>query len=98
MKYFIVEGILKAADKINDDIMKEHMAYTGKAMEAGIILTSGLKADMSGGIFVMKAEALESIEAYLSKEPFKVYGIQEYKTTEFEAHYFNPSPSEWFNK
>lgn len=98
MKYFIVEGVLKAADKINDDIMKEHMAYSGKAMEAGMILTSGLKADMSGGLFVMKAEALENIEAYLSKEPFKVSGIQDYTIIEFQPHYFNPSPDEWFTK
>ncbi len=33
MKYFIVEGILKDSDKINEDIMKEHMAYTQKAMD-----------------------------------------------------------------
>ena len=33
MKYFIVEGILKNTEKMNDEIMKEHMAYTGKAME-----------------------------------------------------------------
>lgn len=98
MKYFIIEGLLKASDKINDDIMKEHMSYTGRAMEAGMILTSGLKADMSGGLFVMKAEALKDIEGYLSNEPFKVYGIQDYKITEFEPHYVNSSPSEWFNK
>lgn len=98
MKYFIVEGILQDSDKINDSIMKEHMAYTQRAMEAGMILTSGLKSDMSGGIFVMKAESLDKIEAYLSNEPFKVYGIQNYKTIEFEPHYFNESPSEWFNK
>ena len=42
MKYFIVEGILKDSDKINEDIMKEHMAYTQKAMDEGIILVSGL--------------------------------------------------------
>lgn len=98
MKYFIVEGILQDADRINDKIMKDHMAYTQRAMDAGMILISGLKSDMSGGIFVMKAESLEKIEAYLSNEPFKVYGIQNYKTTEFEPHYFNQSPSEWFNK
>lgn len=98
MKYFIIEGFLNVADMINDDIMKEHMAYTGRAMECGMILTSGLKADMSGGLFVMKAKALKDIEAYLSAEPFNVHGIQEYKVTEFEPHYFNPTPSEWFNK
>ncbi|EDT79159.1 hypothetical protein JJB46_06590 [Clostridium perfringens] len=96
MKYFIVEGILKDSDKINEDIMKEHMAYTQKAMDEGMILVSGLKSDMSGGIFVIKAESVEKLEAYLSKEPFKLYGIQDYKFVEFNAHYFNSSPSEWF--
>ena len=96
MKYFIVEGILKDSDKINEDIMKEHMAYTEKAMDEGIILVSGLKSDMSGGIFVIKSESVEKLESYLSKEPFKLYGIQDYKFVEFNAHYFNPSPSEWF--
>ncbi|MBI6020184.1 hypothetical protein H8J79_05050 [Clostridium perfringens] len=96
MKYFIVEGILKDSDKINEDIMKEHMAYTQKAMDEGMILVSGLKSDMSGGIFVIKSESVEKLEAYLSKEPFKLYGIQAYKFVEFDAHYFNPSPNEWF--
>ena len=40
MKYFIVEGILKDSDKINEDIMKKHMAYTQKAMDEGMISPS----------------------------------------------------------
>ncbi|WP_368260008.1 YciI family protein, partial [Clostridium paraputrificum] len=71
MKYFIVEGMLKDSSLINDDIMKKHMAYTQKAMDKGLILMSGLKDDMSGGIFVMKAESIEEVEGYLSEEPFK---------------------------
>lgn len=30
MKYFIVEGIIKNAELMNDNIMKEHMAYSKK--------------------------------------------------------------------
>lgn len=85
MKYFIVEGILKDSDKINEDIMKKHMAYTQKAMDEGMILVSGLKSDMSGGIFVIKSESVEKLESYLSKEPFKLYGIQDYKFVEFNT-------------
>ena len=55
MKYFVVEGILKNPQLINDEIMKEHIAYTNKAMNDGLILMSGLKEDMSGGIFVIKS-------------------------------------------
>lgn len=98
MKYFIVEGMLKNSEKIDENIMKEHMAYTQKAMDEGMILMSGLKSDMSGGIFVIKAESIEKLETYLSNEPFKLYGIQDYKFTEFDTHYFNQSPTEWFNK
>lgn len=54
MKYFMVEGTLKDAHLINDTIMRAHMAYTQMAMDKGLILFSGLKEDMSGGIFVMK--------------------------------------------
>lgn len=98
MKYFIVEGILKNIDKMNDNIMKEHMAYTQKAMDVGLILMSGLKKDMSGGIFIMKSESVEKVEEYLHNEPFNKYGIQDYKITDFEPHYFNESPKAWFEK
>ena len=95
MKYFIVEGILKNTEKMNDEIMKEHMAYTSKAMESGLILISGLKEDMSGGIFFMKSESQEQIEDYLSNEPFKKYNIQEYKVTSFQPHYVNEDLKEF---
>lgn len=96
MKYFMVEGTLKYPNKINDNIMKEHMTYTQKAMDNGLILMSGLKSDMTGGLFIIKSENIEKVHNYLNNEPFKNYGIQDYKVTEFDAHYFNESPSEWF--
>lgn len=95
MKYFIIEGFIKDATKMNETIMEEHKKYTGKAMENGMTFMSGLKADMSGGIFIMKAESLEVIEHYLNNEPFKVNGIQDYKVAEFTAHYLNSS-NDWF--
>lgn len=96
MKYFMVEGTLKNPNKIDDNIMKEHMAYTQKAMDEGLILMSGLKSDMSGGLFIMKSESIETLTDYISNEPFKTYDIQDYKIVEFDPHYFNQSPSEWF--
>jgi len=97
MKYFIVEGIIKNADLADENTMENHMAYSQKAMDEGLILMSGLKANMSGGVFIMKAESIEKIEDYLSSEPLKISGVQDYKLMEFSPHYFNQSPSEWFN-
>ena len=98
MKYFIIEGTLKNQELMDDNILKEHMAYTQKAMDKGLILMSGLKADMSGGTFIMKEESLEKVEDYLASEPFKVHGLQDYRVIEFTPHYFNESPSNWFSK
>lgn len=97
MKYFVVEGTIKDPSKMNDNILKEHMAYTQKAMDEGLILMSTLKADMSGGLFIIKSKSLETLEEYLVAEPFKVAGIQDYKAIEFSsAHYLNQSFMEWF--
>ncbi|CEP44522.1 YciI family protein [Paraclostridium sordellii] len=96
MKYFIVEGILKSTDEIDKDTMTKHMNYSQKAMNEGLILMSGLKENMSGGIFIMKSDSIENIKEYLDNEPFKLEGIQDYKIVEFSPHYFNESPSEWF--
>ncbi|XTR36910.1 YciI family protein [Paraclostridium tenue] len=98
MKYFIVEGILKIKDEIDEDTMKKHMNYSQKAMDNGLILMSGLKENMSGGVFIMKAESIEKVNDYLANEPFKLAGIQDYKIIEFSPHYFNQSPSEWFKE
>lgn len=98
MRYFIVQGKIKNQDKMNDSIMKEHMAYSQKAMDNGLILMSRLKSDISGGVFIMKAESIEKVEIYLSNEPLKVNDIQDYSILEFSPHYFNQSPNEWFNK
>lgn len=95
MKYFIVEGILKSTNEIDKDTMTKHMNYSQKAMDEGIILMSGLKENMSGGIFIMKSDSIENIKEYLDNEPFKLEGIQDYKIVEFSPHYFNESPSEW---
>lgn len=95
MKHFIIEGKITNADLINDDIMKAHMAYSQKAMDTDLILMAGLKSDMSGGIFMMKAEDIKRVEAYLQNEPLRVNGIQEYKITEFAMHYVNECSNEW---
>ena len=88
MKYFMIEGMILDADKMTDDIMKEHMAYTQKAMDEGTTLLSGLKTDMSGGVFIMKSDSKEKIEKYLSQEPFK---IQDRKSTRLNSSHLKLS-------
>lgn len=98
MKYFIIEGMLNDAKLMDQAKLNEHIQYTQRAMDKGLILLSGLKEDESGGIFVMKANSRDEIDEYLSDEPFQRCGIQNYNVIEFTPHYFNESPNQWLDK
>ena len=93
----MVQGILKVSDEneLDQNIMKSHIAYTQKAMDAGKILVSGLKADMSGALFLIKCESRQQLDDYLYNEPFHLADIQDYKVVEFQPHYTHPSPNDW---
>ena len=39
---------------------------------------SSLKADLSGGLFIMKSNSYEAIAAYLNAEPLFSAGVQTY--------------------
>ena len=66
MRYFLVEGIIRAAENMDDAIMTQHMAYTQKAMDQGSILISGLKADMGGGVFIIRTGTADQLESILT--------------------------------
>ena len=42
MKQFLVTGVLIAPEKINDELLQTHMAYTQQWMDAGRIVMSAL--------------------------------------------------------
>ena len=97
MKYFLIEGSLNNSVPFDEKILKEHISYSSKnAVDIGITLVSGVKADDSGGIFIMKAESLEKVETYLSLDPLKTSGMQEYRVTEIIPHYIHQAAREWF--
>lgn len=96
MKFFIIEGTLNT-DKIDDTLMQDHINYTNTKIEDGLIFLSSLKADMSGGLFIMKGNCIDDIHKYLENEPFYKAGIQEYTVTEFTPHYINSQNSNWFH-
>jgi uncharacterized protein YciI len=98
VKYFIIEGTLNSTLEIDESVMKEHIAYSQKAIERGVTLITGLKENMSGGILIMKANSIEEIKAYLNSDPLKISGSQEYNIIEFTPHYTHPQTNEWFDR
>ena len=56
---------------------------------------SSLKADLSGGLFIMKSNSYEAIAVYLNAEPLFRAGVQTYCITELMPHYLMPNSKEW---
>ncbi|MDZ5016937.1 hypothetical protein GNF72_17285 [Clostridium perfringens] len=73
--------MLKNSVPMDENLMNEHIAYSQKAIDAGVILVSGVKADMSGGISIMKAESLEAINAYLAADPLNLITFFQFDTS-----------------
>ena len=95
MKYYLVEGTLLDAGKINDNLMEIHKAYTQRAMDAHHILLSGLKSNQSGAMFLMCFEQEKDLMSYLDQEPFYVHGIQSYQYHRIDIHYLNQDITTW---
>lgn len=96
MKYFLIEGIIKNPNKMNEEIMQAHKEYTGQAMKQGKILFSSLKEDMSASVTVLKEEDEEKVWEFYKNEPFYKNGILMYNISELQVHYHSPSIDKWF--
>lgn len=100
MKYFAIEGTFKdpiPVDKTTlDEAIKNHLEYLQKGFDEGFILVSGPKAHSGGGIIIMRASTSEEAEKYISMDPLKLAGIQEYNILEFKLHDCQPALKEWF--
>ena len=100
MRYFVVEGTFRDTITIDKSELQiaiaDHLVYLDKGFEEKFILASGPKASEGGGIIIIKGQSLEEIENYLSKDPLKVKGVQDYKIVEFKLHKCKTMLKEWF--
>lgn len=87
MKQFLVTGVLIAPEKINEELLQTHMAYTQQWMDAGRIVMSALYADMTGVVNIVLADTQEEVEAFYANEPFHRAGAQDYVVREINIHY-----------
>lgn len=70
------KGVLIAPEKINDELLQTHMAYTQQWMDAGRIVMN-----------IVFADTQEEVEAFYANEPFHRAGAQDYVVREINIHY-----------
>lgn len=100
MNYFIAEGTFHdpiPVDKSTfEEIIPRHLSFIEKGHSEKIILISGAKPALNGGVLVMKAGSPEEAEAYLSNDPMVLAGVLQYRLVEFNPHGYPDAVGDWF--
>lgn len=95
MKYFLIKGKITNPQFMTDDLMKEHQAYTGKAMAEGRVLFSSLTEDMTASVTVVRWNSRGDVEEFYENEPFYKNNILVYEIDEINMHYHRADFDAW---
>jgi uncharacterized protein YciI len=95
MKHFIVEiNYTKPLEKIAE-ITPLHREYLKTGYDSGMLLYSGRRADLKGGIVLARAESEKEISEFFSKDPYGLNEAVEYKVTEFGPVLYQEWMKDW---
>ena len=98
MKYYILEGNMKPDIPQGPEfkkILDAHHQFMVPYFEAGKILTSGPLIGGRGGVIILRLEDDESIDDFITADPFAKSGIQEYSICQFNVFQIQDYAKEW---
>lgn len=82
---FIVElNYVKSLSEV-DAHLEAHRAFLAGQYRAGMFIASGPKEPRTGGIILARSGSREELEAVLTRDPFHVHDIAEYRVTQFDV-------------
>jgi uncharacterized protein YciI len=68
-----------------DKHLAAHQEYLQQQFDKGAFLVSGPKEPRTGGVILASADSLDTLQATLALDPFKVHGIATYEVIQFTA-------------
>lgn len=80
--WIIESTYLKTGDELSA-VTPRHRAWLDQHYVSGVFLTSGRKADGTGGVLVARAGSQAELEAIFAGDPFVQEGMSEYRYTAF---------------
>ncbi|MCF8262597.1 MAG: YciI family protein [Melioribacteraceae bacterium] len=95
MKHFVVEIIYKASiDKIQET-RPEHREHLQTGYKNGMLLMSGPQTPQIGGILIARANSMEEVADFCSKDPYTQKGLAHYQYIEFTPVSFSKDVKDW---
>jgi len=83
MRHFIITLDFKVPFETFGEAVPRHRAFLQTGFEQGLLLMSGPREPRTGGIVAARAESLEHLKAFFSKDPYKLEGLATHRFHEF---------------
>ncbi len=80
---FVVDLHYVAALDMVEPLLDPHVAFLEQGYAKGWFLASGPKVPRTGGVILATASSRQSLEDWLTKDPFHQAGVAQYTVTEF---------------
>ncbi|NHN32551.1 YciI family protein [Paenibacillus agricola] len=84
MAYFAV-FVTELDNSKKDQYFADHMKYLDDLRDQGTVIANGKFADGSLGLIIFRGESQAEVEDILSRSPFAIHGVREFKVHEWVA-------------
>ena len=95
MKHFIIEITYKVPYEELLSVQPAHRNFLDEGYEKGMLLFSGPQNPKVGGMVVARANTLEEIQEYFSRDPYHTEGVATHRFVEFTPVKNNPMVKNW---
>lgn len=97
MLHFVVEIIYKAPIEKIEAVLELHRKFLQEGYDKGLLLMSGPQVPRIGGIVIARANSMEEIAEFFSKDPYNEKGLAHYQYIQFNPVKHSEIVTDWVN-
>lgn len=98
MKFFIVDIDYRVPLERIEQAAPAHRRYLQTGVEAGLVLLAGPRQPRDGGVIVVRADSLATVEAFFSSDPYLREQLADYRYREFLPLLHPPMLADWADR
>ncbi len=95
MKHFIVIINYTASSEIIDRTRPAHRAYLQTGLNSGLLLMSGPRNPVTGGMAVARAESMDDLISFFKGDPYQINNLATYEFIEFDPVFYQSAIKQW---
>jgi uncharacterized protein YciI len=95
VRHFVVEIIYTRPFDEVAAVIDEHRAYLQTGYQRGLLLISGPQEPRVGGILVMRADLLATVQSFCDGDPYALKGVAKHRIIEFLPKSHIPELDTW---